>query len=223
MLHLGSIRGTSIDVDFSFFILILLFVVLNYNAQLGIQYALIWIPVLFISVLIHELAHAAAIGMFGFGASQIILGGMGGVTINARQAKPWQDMLISVAGPASSFGIWFLMRVIATGLPQYKNDPMLAVLVPVLAWANLAWGLFNLIPTPPLDGGHATRDFFRMFLSERTAFIVATWIAIIIGGAIAVYFFAARRQFFIAFYIAWFVFMAFQRWQDFQKYGTPQD
>lgn len=223
MLHLGSIRGTSIDVDFSFFILILLFVALNYNAQLGIQYALIWIPVLFISVLIHELAHAAAIGIFGFGSSQIILGGMGGVTINSRQAKPWQDMLISVAGPASSFGLWFLMRAIATGVPQYKNDPMLAVLIPVLAWANVAWGLFNLIPTPPLDGGHATRDFFRMFLSERTAFIVATWIAIIVGGAIALWFFLSRRQFFIAFYIAWFVFMAFQRWQDFQKYGTPQD
>src|SRR5688572_29175029 len=223
MLHLGSIRGTSIDIDFSFFILILLFVALNYNAQLGIQYALIWIPVLFISVLIHELAHAAAIGIFGFGSSQIILGGMGGVTINSRQARPWQDMLISVAGPASSFGIWFLMDAIKTGVPQHKNDPMLAVLVPVLAWANLVWAKFNLIPTPPLDGGHATRDFFRMFLSERTAFIVATWIAIVIGGAIAVYFFAVQRQFFIAFYIAWFVFMAFQRWQDFQKYGTPQD
>src|SRR5688572_24363957 len=160
MLHLGSIRGTSIDIDFSFFILILLFVVLNYNPQAGIQYALLWIPVIFISVLIHELAHAAAIGIFGFGSSQIILGGMGGVTINSRQAKPWQDMIISVAGPASSFGLWFLMRVIATGVPQYKNDPMLAVLIPVLAWANVAWGLFNLIPTPPLDGGHATRDFF---------------------------------------------------------------
>ena len=223
MLHLGSIRGTSIDIDFSFFILILLFVALNYNPQLGIQYALLWIPVIFISVLIHELAHAAMIGIFGFGSSQIILGGMGGVTINSRQARPWQDMLISVAGPASSFGLGFLTWGIMIGAPQYQNDPMLKALLPVLVYANIGWGLFNLIPTPPLDGGHATRDFFRMFLSERTAFIVATWIAIIVGGAIAVWFFVGRKQFFIAFYIAWFVFMAFQRWQDFQKYGTPQD
>jgi Zn-dependent protease len=223
MLHLGSIRGTSIDVDFSFFILILLFVALNYNAQEGVQYALIWIPILFISVLIHELAHAGAIGMFGFGSSQIVLGGMGGVTINSRRAKAWQDMIISVAGPASSFGLWLLSIWLIAGVPLVRTDPMLAALMPRMAWANLAWGLFNLIPTPPLDGGHATRDFFRMFLSERTAFIVATWIAIIVGGAIAIFFFVGRRQFFIAFYVAWFVFMAFQRWQDFQKYGTPQD
>lgn len=223
MLHLGSIRGTSIDIDFSFFILILLFVVLNYNPQAGIQYALLWIPVIFISVLIHELAHAAAIGIFGFGSSQIVLGGMGGVTINTRRARPWQDMFISVAGPFSSFALGFAVWGIILYAPQYQNDAMLKALLPTLVYANIGWGLFNLIPTPPLDGGHATRDFFRMFLSERNAFIVATWIAIVIGGAIAVYMFAARRQFFIAFYIAWFVFMAFQRWQDFQKYGTPQD
>ena len=223
MLHLGSIRGTSIDIDFSFFILVLLFVALNYNANLGIQYALIWIPIIFVSVLIHELAHAAAIGLFGFGASQIVLGGMGGVTINSRRARPWQDMVISVAGPASSFGLWALSLLLIYNVPVVRTDAMLAALMPRMAWANLAWGMFNLIPTPPLDGGHATRDFFRMFLSERNAFIVATWIAIVVGGAIAVYFFALRRQFFIAFYVAWFVFMAFQRWQEFKKYGTPQD
>ena len=223
MLHLGSIRGTPIDIDFSFFILILLFVVLNYDPQKGIQYALLWIPVIFISVLVHELAHAATIGIFGFGSSQIILVGMGGVTINSRQARAWQDMLISVAGPASSFGLGFATWAVVRTVPQYKNDPMLEALLPVLVYANIGWGLFNLIPTPPLDGGHATRDFFRMFLSERTAFIIATWIAIVVGGAIAVYFFAVLGQYFIAFYIAWFVFGAFQRWQDFQKYGTPQD
>ena len=61
-----------------------------------------------------------------------------------------------------------------------------------------------------------------MIVSERTAFIVATWIAIIVGGAIAVWMFVVRN-FFIALYIGWFVYMAVHRWQEFQKYGTPQD
>jgi Zn-dependent protease len=222
MLHLGSIRGTSIDVDFSFFILIFLFVILNYRADQGIHYALIWIPILFLSVLIHELAHAGTIGIFGFGSSQIVLGGMGGVTINSRKAKAWQDMLISLAGPFSSFALGLLAWWSYRTFPVTHTDKMLDALVPRLIWANFAWGIFNLIPTPPLDGGHATRDFFRMFLSERTAFVIATWIAIIVGGAVAIYCFA-QRQFFIALYIAWFVYMAFQRWQEFQKYGTPQD
>jgi len=222
MLHLGSIRGTSIDLDFSFFILVFLFVMLNYRQDQGIQYALIWIPIIFLSVLIHELAHAGMIGVFGFGSSQIILGGMGGVTINARRAKPWQDMLISLAGPFSSFGLGFGSLWAASSFPVMQQDRMLDALMPRLIYANFAWGIFNLIPTPPLDGGHATREFFRIFLSERTAFIIATWIAIIVGGGVAIYFFR-KQQFFIALYIAWFVYMAFQRWQEFQKYGTPQD
>jgi len=220
MLHLGSIRGTSIDVDFNFVFLVLFFVVLNYNPALGIAYALIWIPILFLSVLIHELAHAAMIGVFGFGSSQIVLTGMGGVTINRRRARPWEDMLISLAGPAASFALYFLANWIKGNVEIANTDRMLVVLVPLLAIANLFWGIFNLIPVPPLDGGHATRDFFRMFLTERTAFIIAIWIAIIVGGLVAA---AAlfQRQFFIGLYIAWFVYMAVQQWQSFKRHGVP--
>lgn len=222
MLHLGSIRRTSIDVDFSFIILVGLFVALNYDPKAGIHYALLWIPIVFISVLIHELAHAAAIGALGFGPSQIVLGGMGGVTINQRKAKPWQDLIISVAGPASSFVMWFLASWIFANVAIAQTDRMLHAMLPLLAWANAAWGIFNMIPVPPLDGGHATREFFRIFLSERNAFVISIWIAIVGGGlvAVAAFYFGA---FFIALYIAWFVFLAFQQWQYFRQHGTPGD
>ena len=222
MLHLGSFRGTSIDIDFSFLILIVLFLILNYNANAGIQYALIWAPILFISVLVHELAHAGTIGLFGFGSSQIILGGMGGVTINARRAKPWQDMLISLAGPFSSFGMMWISQWIFYNVAYVQRDKMLVVLLPYLASANFFWGMFNLIPVSPLDGGHATRDFFRMFLDERRAFIVSIWIAILGGGAAAVWVFI-NVSFYVGFYVAWFVFMAWQQWEYFRKHGIPGD
>ncbi len=221
MLHLGSIGKTSIDVDFSFIILVGLFTVINYNPALGVHYALLWIPVVFVSVLIHELAHAGMIAALGFGASQIILGGMGGVTINQRRAKPWQDFLISIAGPGSSFVLMFLCLAAQT-TQVAQTDNFLRALLPLLVWANWAWGWFNLIPVPPLDGGHATRDFFRMFLSERNAFIIAIWIAIVIGGLVAVNFFLGRN-FFVALYVAWFVYMAFQQWQYFRQHGIPGD
>ncbi|HYC89819.1 MAG TPA: site-2 protease family protein [Thermoanaerobaculia bacterium] len=222
MLHLGSIRGTTIDVDFNFGFLILLFVILNYNPAEGVHYALLWIPILFLSVLIHELAHAGMIGAFGFGSSQIILGGMGGVTINRRRARPWQDLFISVAGPASSFVLWWLSDWAYDHLAIARSDKMLAALLPRMAWANFAWGVFNLIPVPPLDGGHAVRDFFRTFLNERTAFVIAIWIAIVGGGLIAALLLMAR-QWFVALYIAWFVYMAFQQWQYFRRHGVPGD
>jgi len=223
MLHLGSIRGTSIDIEPNFIILIIFFVVMNYNPNLGIHYALLWIPVLFVSVLIHELAHAAAIGLFGFGSSHIILGGMGGVTINQRRARPWQDLVISVAGPASSFLLWWLASAISQNVALAQTDRMLAALLPRLENANLFWGIFNLIPVPPLDGGHATRDFFRMFLTERNAFIIAIWIAIIVGSAVAVVSLLWLKAIFIALYMAWFVYMAVQQWQYFKSHGTPGD
>ena len=223
MLHLGSIGKTSIDVDFSFFMLLGLFVILNYDESRGIEYALIWIPILFLSVLIHELAHAAAIAIFGFGASSIILGGMGGLTANEhmRNARPWQGFVISVAGPASSFVLWFLASM-AMGLPIARTDKFFAVFLPLFALANAWWGIFNLIPVPPLDGGHATRDFFRMFLDERKAFIVATWIAIV-GGAIVTILGLLGRQLFLTIYIGWFSYLAWQRWQYFREHGIPGD
>ena len=221
MLRLGTIGRTPIDIDFSFFILIGLFVALNYNPNAGIQYALIWIPVLFLSVLIHELAHAAMIAALGFGASHIVLGGMGGVTINQRRAKPWQDFLISVAGPLSSFLLaWICRRIYFTELGH--TDKMLQTFLPLMNLANIFWGYFNLVPVPPLDGGHATRDFFRMFLSERTAFVIAIWIAMIAGAGVVVW--ALKAQlFFLAIYIAWFVYLAFQQWQYFREHGVPGD
>jgi len=222
MLHLGSIGGTSIDVDFTFIVLIGLFAFTNYDPQRGIAYALIWAPVLFISILFHECAHAAMIAVFGFGSSHIVLGGMGGVTINQRRAKPWQDLLVSISGPAASFGLMFLSAWFAGHAAIAQTDRMLVVLLPAMQWANLWWGIFNLIPVPPLDGGHATREFFRIFLTERNAFVISIWIAIICGSGVAVVAFLTRN-FFIAFYIAWFVYLAFQQWQYFRQHGIPGD
>lgn len=222
MLRLGSIGRTSIHIDLSFMILILFFVAMNYNAQLGLHFALLWIPVLFLSVLIHELAHAGMIGALGFGSSEIVLGGMGGVTINRRRARPWQDMVISLAGPASSFLLMFLCMWLRNNVAFLAQDAMFNPMLYLLTIANWFWGLFNLVPVPPLDGGHATRDFFRMFLSETRAFVISIWIAMVVGGTVAVWAFA-RGQFFIALFIAWFVFSAFQQWQNFRERGVPGD
>ncbi|HEY0156287.1 MAG TPA: M50 family metallopeptidase [Thermoanaerobaculia bacterium] len=221
MLHLGSIGKTSIDVDFSFIFLVGLLAVISYNPAYGVEYALLIIPVAFVSVLVHELAHAGMIAALGFGASQIILGGMGGVTINARRARPWQNLLISLAGPFSSFGLMFLC-MLAQSTRIAETDRMLRAFLPFMVMANLWWGIFNLLPVPPLDGGHATRDFFRLFLDERRAFVIAIWIAIIVGGAAAVWLFA-QRSFLGAFYIAWFVYMAYQQWVYFRQHGIPGD
>lgn len=224
MLHLGSIGKTSIDVDFSFFILVALFVILGYDESRGIEYALIWIPILFVSVLFHEFAHAAAIALFGFGASHIVLGGMGGHTANEnmRNARPWQDVVISIAGPVSNFILAFVCGWLYLNTRVGSSDKMLIVLLPTMRAASIWWGLLNLIPVPPLDGGHATRSFFKMFLTDRTSFVLSTWIALIVGGAIALWGFR-QGQFFLAFFLVMMLFAVWQRWQYFREHGIPGD
>lgn len=222
MLHLGSIRGTSIDVDLSFLILILFFVATTYNPQQGIHYALIWAPILFVSVLIHELAHAGMIGALGHGSSHVVLGGMGGVTINQRRARPWQDMLISLAGPISSFVLGWIAWQIFVGVPAAQGDKFLQVLLPKLTTASYWWGIFNLIPIAPLDGGKAVRSFLSMFLKDRTSFVIAVWIGMLVGTGVAILAFVTR-WFFLGLMVGWFVYQNYVAWQYFREHGVPGD
>jgi stage IV sporulation protein FB len=222
MIHLGSIGRISIDVDASFLILIVFFVATFYDPDQGIRYALLWAPVLFISVLLHELAHAGAIALFGYGGSQIVLGGMGGVTVSQRRGKPWHDMLISLAGPVASFVVAYLTTTVRRHMPYAMTDPMLLAFLPILRTANFWWGIFNLIPVSPLDGGHVVRHFFRIFLRERTAFVVAVWVGMIVGALVAVAG-VFMRSIFLSLLMAWYVFINYQQWQYFRKHGYPGD
>jgi stage IV sporulation protein FB len=222
MIHLGSIGKTSIAIDLSFVILIVLFVASFYDRTIGLRYALLWAPVLFLSILLHELSHAAAIALFGYGSSQIVLAGMGGLTLNARQARPWHDVVISAAGPVSSFALAGVTSAVMRNSSLASHDAMLVAFLPLLRNANLWWGAFNLIPVTPLDGGHVVRNFFRMFLRDRTAFAIAVWIAIVAGVvivAVGLYI----RYYFLALLIGWYVFTNFQQWQHFRKGGFPSE
>ena len=222
MIHLGSIRGTTIGVDLSFLILVGLFVASAYDPSAGVQHALLWAPVLFISVLIHELAHAATIGAFGYGPSEIVLGGIGGATMNRRVAKPWHDVVISIAGPLSSFALAALIYFAYGRIRFFQTDRMMVEFLPLLLSANIWWGLFNLLPISPLDGGHAVRNFLRIFLKDRNAFRIAVWVAIVAGVGVVVWA-VMNRSIVLAALISWYVFMNYQQWQYYRDHGTPGD
>src|SRR5215475_11087400 len=104
------------------------------------------------------------------GAICLVLAGFGWakpVPVDARNfAHPVRDMFwVAVAGPIANFLAAFVAIVLYLAL-----RPSGAVPGPVLmAFAavfllNLALGIFNLIPLPPLDGGH-----FLPYLLPRAA------------------------------------------------------
>ena len=199
-LRIGNLGGTTIDVDFSFLILCALFVMRDYSQHP--QMAILWIPVLLVSLLAHELAHAGTIGLLGLGSSHVILNGMGGVTINQRVATPWQDLRISLAGPLASFGVSAVVYL------SRQTNPFLEMLLTI----NIIWGFFNLMPVAPLDGGHAFRNFLRLFLDDRRAVRMAAAVGMV-AGVVFIVFMGVKGEIYIAALMGFFTYLNFQHWQ----------
>lgn len=208
-IRLLSFRGTSVHVEISFFILLALFVFLDLERGVPLRNALLWIPILFFSVLLHEAGHAAAIGLLRFGPSEIRLASLGGVTINRRAAKPWQEIVISLAGPAMSFALAagaFSLLVLSG---ERSLGPFLGALLPETAQANVVWGIFNLLPVYPLDGGHVIQQIARKVAKPVTAIRVSAYSSLAFS-AILLVFGIMRSWFFLAILAALF---GMQNWQ----------
>jgi Zn-dependent protease len=126
----------------------------------------IWVAVCFVSVLIHELGHALAIARFG-GEPSVLLYQGGGLTFGDQSDTPWRSIAVSVAGPAAGFllaGVVFLLA--RSHPPQGLAQQVHADLI----YANVWWGLFNLLPMLPLDGGNAFESLLELRWPARARF-----------------------------------------------------
>ncbi|MGI6377377.1 MAG: site-2 protease family protein [Anaerolineae bacterium] len=134
----------------------------------------------FLSVLLHELGHALVARAQGEPVRRITLFIFGGAAeIGAEPATAKKELALAVAGPAVSLVLgvlWFGIGRITLGLPW------LATIALYLGGANLALGLFNLVPGFPLDGGRV----LRALIWQRTGSLqTATDWAARVGSAIA--------------------------------------
>ncbi|HUO84685.1 MAG TPA: M50 family metallopeptidase [Thermoanaerobaculia bacterium] len=215
-MRIGSIAGSPIHVQAPFLILVGLFVLLDLERGDPFHQAVLWLPILLLSVLAHEIGHALTIRGLGFGPSVILLTGFGGLTVNQRKAKPWQDALVAVAGPLTSFFLAILIAVVLAGVPFLRSDPMFSRLLPMMQWANVVWGIFNLVPIYPLDGGHALHDLSRYAVSPRTSVLLSAWSSMAIAALVlvaAIY----LRQLFVVLIAALLIFQNYQRWKSYRE------
>jgi Zn-dependent protease len=147
---------------------------------LFLQRLLLQLPALLVAVTVHELAHALVADRLGdptarrlgritlnplphidpIGALCLVLAGFGWakpVPVDARNFRhPVRDMFwVAVAGPIANVVAAFAAIVLYLALRPsgLLPGPVLTALGAVFV-LNLALGIFNLIPLPPLDGGH---------------------------------------------------------------------
>jgi Zn-dependent protease/CBS domain-containing protein len=111
---------------------------------------------LFLSVLIHELAHSFMAQARGLAAKSITLFIFGGVSnLGGEAKKPSTEFLVAIVGPLTSFALAVPAALIWAA--TWGTEPRIGLVAGYLAIINIILGLFNLIPGFPLDGGRVLR------------------------------------------------------------------
>ncbi|HMO17021.1 MAG TPA: site-2 protease family protein [Oligoflexia bacterium] len=127
-------------------------------------------------------------GILILSGSPIIFGGAKPVPVNPTYFKnPRQGMaIVALAGPVTNFilcGICYF-SFLAIINQNIEDSPMLALLTIWLLGGiiiNLALGLFNLIPLPPLDGGRIAVGFLPLAIARVWARLEPYGLILIFG------------------------------------------
>ena len=217
---MGEPRKTAYDMYFQcaripvrispWFWAISLFLGINHG---GIE-LLMFPPIVFVSILIHELGHAVVMRRFGE-TPRIVLYAMGGLAISdgpsyGRQPEPRtarNQILISLAGPGAGFlfaailigAVYALGGRIESAIAltpdlsgliddSQSNEKAIGFLksaVRFLLFINIYWGIMNLMPVYPLDGGQVARELLTLG-DPWKGVIRSLWLSIVTSVLLAV-------------------------------------
>ena len=156
------------------------------------QITLIFISViamigLFISLVIHELAHSLVARKFGLHVGNITLFIFGGVAELERDPDSARsEFWIAIAGPVMSYALGILFLIIAFSIDPTENGSEIVAIVEYLWIINFVLATFNLIPAFPLDGGRMLRAVLWFIKGDvlsatRTACNVGSFFAILLA------------------------------------------
>ena len=213
------VAGIPVRIEPIFWIVTVFFAFNLSDARLII----IWVGVVLVSLLVHELGHALALKVFGH-PSSIVLHGFGGVTLSNRRLSRGRSIVVSLAGPFAA--IAFL------GLPAYAvresdygaelwidyvtsgNGFGLWPVVLFATYVNIWWSIANLLPIRPLDGGNVMTELIGI---DRARILS---IAVGAGAAVWAYFYAEPGFRYAAFFAAFLAFINLSEYRR-SKAGSP--
>jgi Zn-dependent protease/predicted transcriptional regulator len=136
---------------------------------------------LFVSVLLHELAHSIVARARGLPVHNIVLFIFGGVSnIEQEPQTAGTEFFMAFVGPLTSLLIGALSYGVLTLLRG--SHSLIAPILAYLAVANILLGIFNLLPGFPLDGGRVLHSIIWKVTGNAQR---ATTIATFVGQAFA--------------------------------------
>lgn len=171
-IKLFSVFGIEIFVHYSWFII---FALVTYSLALSyFPYQLPRQPsstywfmgvisalLLFLSVLLHELAHSVVAKKGKLKVDKIVLFLFGGVSQIAEEPKSAkEEFKMAFAGPLISFILAGIFGIIWLFILMPLGSQVVSSIFGYLAIINLVLGVFNLLPGFPLDGGRILRAYW---------------------------------------------------------------
>ena len=160
MLRLGSLLGVPVYLSWSWSV-IALFIVAMFGPQVarifpGLGWgaygvAFLYAVLLLLSVLAHELAHAASARWFRWPTTQIVLNLWGGHTqFGSFQASPGRSLVTALSGPAANVVLALGGQLLEA---TWQPGGVAGLLLGIFTYANWLVAVFNALPGLPLDGG----------------------------------------------------------------------
>lgn len=225
-----NIAGIPVRVHPLFWLMALLFGGISGNLLI----LLVWVPLVFISILVHELGHAFTMRFFGQPARVTLYLGGGLATPDSwgfgSALTANEQIIVLLAGPGAGFlfagltlgiiaalggsvGLGFLYGFLpfpSVALPL--SIQFLGLVIGIILWVNIFWGFINLVPTYPLDGGQVARLLWLKF-DRWDGIRKSLWLSIIAGAIMALLGFGAMQNLYIG---ALFAMLAFQNYQMLQ-------
>ena len=227
---LGEPPRTQADLNFSLFgipvrvhpLFWLVTLILGYQSG-DVPSVMTWIVAVFLSILVHEMGHAAVMRAYGF-HPWITLYGMGGLasydqgySFRSKGTEPLGQVLICLAGPVAGFllAAFMVLGVILANHAHVVPNARVANLLDNMLFICVVWGVVNLLPIYPLDGGQIAREIL-LKLNSREGIRWSLLLSILAAGMMAAVGFIQWQSWFVALF---FGYLAYTSYATLQAYS----
>lgn len=209
----------------------------------------LWVGCVFVSILVHEYGHGLMAMRFRESPS-ILLWGMGGLCYSQGERQtPRERLLVILAGPGAGFLLALVVMTLATVVRGVTPDEHAGIITSLLGMSgsvdgfakfhslleartylflveiNVLWGLLNLLPIWPLDGGQAFQILLTWYDRPRGR----RWghiVSLMVAGILAVMAALGGDQIFMAIFFGYFAFVNYQMLQTLHQehlFGVGRD